>query len=139
MAGLFALGALDVERQSAYMCPMNILLRSSAALLLMAVLVLTSVSMAVARTAPDAAGQMVLCIGEGSVVVRIDEDGQPIGPAHYCPECAFSSLDGLTPTGSDIALAGIGAQVRFEVGSVLDIAQKIHAAQARGPPAQAFV
>ena len=42
------------------------------------VLVLTGQSMAAARGAADATGKMVLCVGTQSVVVYMDEQGQPV-------------------------------------------------------------
>lgn len=109
-------------------------LRSALVLILSALMVLTSLSMAVARTAPDAAGQMVICSGEGSVVVRIDEDGQPIGPPHYCPECAISALTGVEPANFPILMGVQGRSIVFALSKVLVLTQAKQAAQPRGPP-----
>jgi len=108
--------------------------RSALVLILSALMVLTSLSMAVARTAPDAAGQMVLCSGEGSVVVRVDEDGQPIGPAHYCPECAMSAMTGVEPANDLILLVAQGRSISLVVAKIQVLTRVTRAAQPRGPP-----
>lgn len=56
-------------------------------------LVLTTQSMAVVRAAPDASGQIVLCTGGGVVTVFLDENGNPVGPPHVCPDCLAQLLD----------------------------------------------
>lgn len=61
------------------------------------VLGLTGQSMAVARTAPDGSGQMVLCIGATTVVVYVDEDGQPTEAPHICPDCILSFAEPAAP------------------------------------------
>ncbi|MCC5969889.1 MAG: hypothetical protein JJU15_08060 [Pararhodobacter sp.] len=67
----------------------------SIALLVLAVMV-SSVTMAVARNQPRPMGEMVLCTGYGMVVVSVDAQGQPTGPMMPCPDCV-------------IALAGLGS------------------------------
>lgn len=59
-------------------------------------LVLTSQSMAVARGATDQASEMVLCTGTGPITVMIGQDGVPVGPPHYCPDCALSLLEAVS-------------------------------------------
>lgn len=67
--------------------------RSFLAITLAFVLVLTGQSMAIARTSMDASGQMVLCVGDGSVVVYMDETGAPTQAPHFCPDCTLSFFD----------------------------------------------
>ena len=55
-------------------------------------LVVTSLSMAVARGAPGPAGQLVICTGSGPVMINVDAEGQPTGAAHICPEAALSLI-----------------------------------------------
>lgn len=50
-------------------------------------LTLSSVGLAVARGAPQPAGQMVLCTGTGVEVVLVDGQGRPMTPPHVCPDC----------------------------------------------------
>ncbi|WP_152541043.1 hypothetical protein [Sulfitobacter noctilucae] len=69
------------------------MLRSFLSLTLALLLALTSQAMAVTRGASAATGQMVLCIGSGSVTVYTDAEGAPTAAPHICPDCAFG--DGL--------------------------------------------
>lgn len=56
--------------------------------LLVAILLLTSQQMAMARgELRTVAGEVVLCQGGVAVSVNIDQDGNPVGPAHFCPDC----------------------------------------------------
>ncbi len=59
-------------------------------LVLAALLALTSQSLATARGHAAVAGEIVLCSGEGLVTITVDAQGNPTGPAHYCPDCALS-------------------------------------------------
>ena len=63
------------------------------AICLAVVLVLTGQSMAAARGAADATGKMVLCVGTQSVVVYMDEQGQPTQAPHFCPDCTLTLID----------------------------------------------
>lgn len=56
------------------------------ALVLVAALTLTSQELARARGEGVASGTMVLCIGGSLMVVPMGPDGQPLGPAHVCPD-----------------------------------------------------
>lgn len=57
------------------------------------VLILTAQVLAVARGQAAAAGEMVICSGGERVSVLVDEQGQPIGAPHFCPDCALSLMD----------------------------------------------
>ncbi|MFT6607055.1 MAG: hypothetical protein ACJA2X_002258 [Halocynthiibacter sp.] len=73
---------------------MTRIFRPLTAILLALMLLATTGAMASARgTMRDAAGQMVLCIGTGSVTVNVDADGQPIKAGHICPDCALGHFD----------------------------------------------
>lgn len=71
---------------------MKTALRPYIALVLALLLTFTGQSMAVARGMPNASGEIVLCTGTGPVSVLVDEDGQPVGPPHICPDCALSLI-----------------------------------------------
>jgi len=60
---------------------------------LVVVLVLTGQSMAAVRGAADATGKMVLCVGTQSVVVYMDEQGQPTQAPRFCPDCTLTLID----------------------------------------------
>lgn len=64
-------------------------------------LMVSSVTMAVARNQPRPVGEMVLCTGYGMVVVGVDAQGQPAGPMMPCPDCV-PALAGLA--GAESAL-----------------------------------
>ena len=66
------------------------MLRRYTASLLMLALVLTGHQAAVARGAQPAVGEMVICVGQTVVTVRIDADGQPVTATHLCPDIAVS-------------------------------------------------
>ena len=65
-------------------------LRALTALGLCLFLVLTSVTLAVARGAPQPVGQIVLCTGAGTRTVLVDADGAPMSPPHVCPDCLLA-------------------------------------------------
>ena len=69
------------------------LLRRYTALLLAAALLLTGHSAAASRFARDATGQVILCTGTGPVTVYVDENGEPTGTPHICPDCINHILD----------------------------------------------
>ena len=105
------------------------------ALLLAAVMVLTSQSMAVARGGTGPAGQIVLCTGTGPVAVYVDDDGQPTGPPHLCPDCALHLLDAFAAP--DIAPAPLVAAPRKQrfVTAAPHGETRSHTPSARDPPA----
>lgn len=110
--------------------------RPFAGILLALVLVLTGQSMAMARGAPGPAGEMVICTGQGIVSITVDENGDPVGPPHICPDCALSLFAAI-----GAAQAGaIPPATRLVAVLVPDLvtylAQADVAAQARGPPAR---
>ena len=65
-------------------------LRSLSALVLALMLALTGQSMAVARGASAAMGQMVLCTGAGPVAIYVDAQGKPTSAPHICPDSALN-------------------------------------------------
>lgn len=111
------------------------LLRSPVlALMLSLLFALTGQSMASVRGMSAATGQMVLCVGSGSVTVYTDKAGQPTSAPHICPEC-LPSLVAVTVPPS--ALQGV-AEVSFPVtvtaqARVVALAVLRHYS-VRGPP-----
>lgn len=65
-------------------------LRSITALGLCLFVALTSLTLAVARGAPQPAGQIVLCTGDGPRSVSVDASGAPMAPPHVCPDCLLA-------------------------------------------------
>lgn len=66
-------------------------------LLLAVIVAISSVQMAVARGQAAPAGSMVICSGQGFVTILVDEDGQPTGAVHLCPDCALSLFSAPLP------------------------------------------
>jgi hypothetical protein len=74
-------------------------------LILALLIAVTSQQMAMARAVTkDAQGQVILCTGQGPMMVTLDTQGDPIGPVHICPDCALTliayidaSIDVKTP------------------------------------------
>lgn len=66
-------------------------------LLLLALLLgLTSQSLATARGETRIGEAVVICSGEGFVSVTLDAEGNPVGPAHLCPDMVlafFAAMD----------------------------------------------
>ncbi len=63
-------------------------MRHLAALILAALLALTSQTVAVARGLAGVPGiTVVLCGDDHRTAIRIDQRGKPLGPAHRCPDC----------------------------------------------------
>ena len=53
----------------------------------------TSQQMAMVRAVTkDAQGQVILCTGQGPMMVTLDAQGNPIGPVHICPDCALTLM-----------------------------------------------
>lgn len=102
--------------------------------LLAALIALTAQSAALARTMPDAAGQMVLCTGNGPLMVYFDEDGQPSAPPHLCPDYALSLIVALDVVTSDFEPVGVWQTQRTEHLRERHITVRVDARKARGPP-----
>ena len=84
------------------------MIRILTSLTLALMLALTSQSMAVARGAAPAVGQMVLCVGAGTVMVYTDATGQPTSAPHICPDAALNVLleQGAPDVAAPVALTG---------------------------------
>jgi hypothetical protein len=104
--------------------------------LLLSVLIgLTGFTLAGARGQTRTGESVILCTGAGALVVTLDAEGNPAGPAHVCPDMALALLAGVAagppvvpaarPAGSEAltpAPAGPGAPVSLPLG------------EPRGPP-----
>ncbi len=65
---------------------------SLSALLLSLILAVTAQGMAFARGQAPAEGQMILCTGQGMVMVFTDADGRPTSPPQLCADGAQALL-----------------------------------------------
>jgi hypothetical protein len=77
------------------------------AVFLALVMVVTSQGFALARAADGPAGAMVICTGSGPVTVLVDEDGQPTGAVHICPDCALGLFAAVLPGPDELPLEGL--------------------------------
>lgn len=110
------------------------MLRVLSSVLLSLVLVVTSHSAAMARGAPHAVDQMVICVGAAAVVVYVDDEGQPVEAPHLCPDCALHLLAALVPQDVVPGVAD-GTLVRILYPTVVhDGGSAWGTASARAPP-----
>ncbi|WP_299351863.1 hypothetical protein [uncultured Shimia sp.] len=109
-------------------------LRKQIAILLVAVLVLTGHSMAIARGMPTASGVMELCTGSGPVMIAVDAEGNPTGHTHICPEFSLSLMDAVAP----VPALAVPVETRGQkITSVHDVSLGVIRAveaSARAPP-----
>lgn len=113
-------------------------MRTPLALLLAAIVALSSVTMAGARHQPRTAGQVTLCTGFGLVAVAVDRHGEPVGPMLPCPDCIAPALAAMSDTAGPAApeLRLVPAGYRRSATAPPDLdAPGFN--WSRGPPAQA--
>lgn len=82
----------------------------------------------------DKAGQMVICTGIGPVTVYVDDEGQPTGPPHICPDCLQALLGHLPTQTPEAARRVESAPLRWLDSAVLQASRQIPTPPARGPP-----
>ncbi len=110
------------------------LVRRLLSLTLIAVLALTAQGLAVARGQGAATGYVVICGGGGIAMVPVGPDGQPTGPAHFCPDGVLSVAPALAVP------QGVAAPATFAVFTpaapvpVKPAPVSVPAAMARAPP-----
>jgi len=119
----------------AYIRGMTHAFRPFAALALALLLVFTAQSMAAARGMPGAAGAVVLCTGTGPVTILTDAEGQPVGPAHICPECTLSLIVAVAQHGVVPVAPLSPARVQWPAGTLLVTVTDLQPFSARDPPA----
>jgi hypothetical protein len=96
--------------------------------------VLTAGMAGAARGQAAEAGRVVICSGQGAVTLSIDADGNPTGPAHWCPDCVLTLLAGLAaaPAVAE-APAGVSAAAPAPLAR-RQPGRSLPGPQARGPP-----
>lgn len=102
--------------------------------LLVAVLTFTGHSMAIARGMSPAIGMMELCTGDQVVMVHMDADGEPTGPAHICPEFSLMLMDMLSPAPSMAAPCVARSERQVLVQQAAVAPALVVQASARAPP-----
>ncbi|GIT86833.1 hypothetical protein ROBYS_18490 [Roseobacter sp. OBYS 0001] len=76
-------------------------------------LIATGHSMAMARGAAAATGQMVICTGAGPTTVYTDAGGAPTGAPHICPDCILVFGDLASPATLTPQTEIIGTQAKM--------------------------
>ncbi len=72
-------------------------LRRLISLTLVALLLMTSQSMAALRGASEATGHFVICSGTQTQIIYVDASGAPTVAPHFCPDCALADIAGTAP------------------------------------------
>jgi hypothetical protein len=95
---------------------------------------LTAGAVGAARGQAMAAGEIVICAGGGAVTLAVDAEGNPTGPAHWCPDCVLLLLAGLAPSAAGPEAPGAlpRAQPRQTARARIGLAPQ--GPQARAPP-----
>ncbi len=111
------------------------MLRPLVACLLALILMVGSVTSAVARSEMTGMTAVTLCGTDGALtVVQIDASGQPVPMGHDCPHCLAASVLGVlgaAPVAVGPALVGTRVLPEFATD---EPAAKTFAPVARGPP-----
>ncbi len=102
--------------------------------LLAAVIALTAQSAAVARTMPDATGQMVICTGTGPTMIYFDEDGNPTSPPQLCPDYALSLIVALDVPEIAVVATGVWQRASIDFVEPGRPVLRLGTPNARGPP-----
>lgn len=103
--------------------------------LLVAILLFTSQQMAMARgEMRNAAGEIVLCQGGVAVSVAVDASGNPVGPAHFCPDCVSGFFVDLASSEPSCAPAEwlVASEFNIAIKAATSFERGLKAA--RGPP-----
>lgn len=119
--------------RTGYMRIMKRPLRIWGGVLLALMLSFTSLGMAVARGATTPTGEAVLCTGSGPIAILIDDEGNPVGAPHICPDCALSLFADIGAVPLDLGMATRGEAIGISAPMWSARAQMIKAV-ARGPP-----
>jgi len=104
-------------------------------LLMALVLTLTGQAMAVARATAGPAGFAELCIGSGApLMVAVDENGAPTGPAHICTDFALHGFDIGASTPFLPKPPQTVSRLVLVAQDLVSLARSAPRPQARGPP-----
>lgn len=109
---------------------------SLAALVAFALILTGSVAMQM-RASPGPvgpSGQMVICTGQGPVMVQVGADGQPTGAVHICPDCMVHALSSVLPQSLPVVRAVSVSMVHIESPDSLVGTHARTTPQARAPP-----
>jgi len=103
--------------------------------LLALILALTSQTMAVARGQTRIAGEIVICSGYGLTTISVDEDGNPVGPVHICPDMVLGLMAALEVQPPTLTRPEGGVTQLVATETVIPATQSEPRPRARDPPA----
>jgi hypothetical protein len=107
--------------------------------ILIAVLLLTSQGLAVARGQARVAGEMVLCAGGELMTVQVDEQGKPVERVVICPDMALNLMSAVAAPTPAPKLTETVLSLALEVALPCSNGRDAPVAQARAPPARRIV
>ncbi|SPF79964.1 hypothetical protein [Pseudoprimorskyibacter insulae] len=102
--------------------------------LLAAVVLMTSMQMAIARGTPAPAGAMVICAGQGVVTVYVDENGEPVATPYICPDCALTLFQAIAPDVPAADRSATWVRIAFGISDIDGVSSPVAEPHARGPP-----
>lgn len=107
--------------------------------LLALLLIVSSITMAVARGQMASGSEMVICSGFGEISVTLDADGNPVtsvpqSTAYPCPDCLCGLTAALRADPPAIMRLAITGRPQKIAASRAAVSQDLLPAQARGPP-----
>ncbi len=111
-------------------------MRALPALVLAAILSLTSVSVGASRGQADPVDSLVICTGHGFATVYLDAQGAPVAVPHICPDCVL--FLSWVPGDPAVVPAPAPVKARAPIPFVAcHSPSAVASAQARGPPGAA--
>ena len=110
------------------------MIRTVLALVLSLLLAHTGQQIAVMKGQPIAVGEVVLCSGGQVMSVPVDKDGNPTGPAHFCPDCMAAAFAAVLPGQAEVARDIHTSRVGYATDTAVPVALVHIRASARGPP-----
>lgn len=104
-------------------------------LVLICIVAFSSVQMAVARGQAAPVDSIVICTGHGLVTILVDENGEPTGAVHLCPDCAMHLFSATADVAGTEALSLGWHAVVWEAHTTSAAHRSAPRPAARGPPA----
>lgn len=102
--------------------------------LMAVILAVTSLTMAVARGQTHIAGEIVICTGYGITTISVDENGDPVGPVHLCPDMVLGMMAALEMPAPDLTRPDGPASRLTATETTIPLAQSAPTPRARDPP-----
>ena len=102
--------------------------------LMAAILAVTSLTMAVARGQTRVAGEIVICTGYGITTISVDENGDPVGPVHLCPDMVLGMMAALDVPAPDLTRPEGPVSRLTATETALPQTRSAPTPRARGPP-----